>query len=216
MTEDKLMDNIFNILIVVITFTLGIFATVIRDWLIQRREKKRINQLFIDFFNSLTMLEHPLKARMRAMILLQRMGKELILEKLSMMYNEHYRARDVYEDDLSFVSEEFPVIKKTAIVERDVQYFEIRLDNESWNLILFLKGMYITDTTKKPISKNQFIFFEEDILPKSNENTLIEFLKFLQETYKETGIIKKSKKLLHGKVTFKIKKVMDELRENKK
>jgi len=181
-----------------VSFVLGMVATRLGDWLIERKEKRRINQIFIDFFNSFTLLETPLKARMKAMVLLQRMGNDLILEKLCMMYNQHYRTQQTLEE--------------TTIIEKSVQNLSIRLDNESWHISMVLSAMYIIDTTKS-IEDNQFRFIKETIDPKSNENTLIDFLKFLQETYRNIGIIKKSKRLVNGKLTLKIKEEMKKVRE---
>lgn len=65
----------------IIYLVIGFVLSNLRDWLKNRKEKRRINELFLNLFDSFTLLENPLKARKRALLIIQCIGEELILEK---------------------------------------------------------------------------------------------------------------------------------------
>ena len=199
------IEILFNSIFLIISFILGIFATQIRDWINKRKETKRINELFISFFEGITLLNTPLRARMNSLVIIQRIGKKLIMEKLGMVYYQYFEP----SEKTNYQNENLT----QNIIVQDPKKLKIRIFNEKWDILMAFLGLFITDYSKNPIGENQFRFMDGKIDPKSNEKTLIGFLKFLEEKYQSAGIIRKSEKLLNDEIINKIQNEMNNIRE---
>jgi len=105
----------------IISFIFYILASHYMEWRKNRKENKRVNELFKDFLKCFILLKNPYQVRIKALVLVQRIGEELIREKLDMVYYHYYIPKG-----LGFNS------AKSDTIIKDPKNLRIRIENEKW------------------------------------------------------------------------------------